>query len=86
MKFVEAVNLIESRYGMQAFDHLEDYSEDEAVQILLEERKQSRAKNRQEMCKRQRPRAACTQKDDRGRVCLCGYSGSNGFGHDRSSS
>ena len=46
MKFVEAVNLIESRYGMQAFDHLEDYSEDEAVQILLEERKQSRAKNK----------------------------------------
>ena len=27
MKFVEAVNRIESEYGKQAFDHLEDYAE-----------------------------------------------------------
>lgn len=44
MRFVEAVNWIEKRYGMQAFDHLEDYAEDEAAQILLEERERSRAK------------------------------------------
>lgn len=44
MKFVEAVNLIEGKYGAQAFDHLEDYAEDKAAQILLEERKRSRAK------------------------------------------
>ncbi|MCF2543740.1 hypothetical protein I6E08_00645 [Ligilactobacillus ruminis] len=58
MKFVEAVNLIESRYGMQAFDHLEDYSEDEAVQILLEERKQSRAKNKKKCARGKDPGAA----------------------------
>lgn len=44
MKFVEAVNRIEEKYGKQAFDHLEDYAEDKAAQILLEERKRSRAK------------------------------------------
>lgn len=44
MKFVEAVNRIEERYGTQAFDHLKDYAEDKAAQILLEERKRSRAK------------------------------------------
>lgn len=41
MRFVEAVNWIEKCYGMQAFDHIEDYADDEAVQILLEERKRS---------------------------------------------
>lgn len=44
MKFVEAVNLIEEKYGKQAFGHLEDYAEDEAAQLLLEERKRSSAK------------------------------------------
>lgn len=44
MKFVEAVNWVEKKYGAQAFDHLEDYAEDKAAQILLEERKRSRAK------------------------------------------
>lgn len=44
MKFVEAVNLIEEKYDAQAFDHLEDYADDEAVQILLEERKRSSSK------------------------------------------
>lgn len=44
MRFVEAVNWIEKCYGMQAFDHIEDYADDEAVQILLEERKRSSSK------------------------------------------
>ena len=44
MKLVEAVNLIEEKYSAQAFDHLEDYAEDKAAQILLEERKRLRAK------------------------------------------
>lgn len=46
MKFVEAVNRIESEYGKQAFDHLEDYAENEAAQILLEERKRSSSKSK----------------------------------------
>ena len=46
MKFVEAVNLIEEKYSAQAFDHLEDYAEDKAAQILLEERKRLRARIR----------------------------------------
>lgn len=86
MRFVEAVNWIEKCYGMQAFDHLEDYTEDKAAQILFRRTKTIKSKNQQEMCKRQGPRTICAQKDDRGRVCLCGYSGSNGFGHDRSPS
>lgn len=44
MKFVEAVNRVEEKYGKQAFDHLEDYAEDEAAQLLLEERKRSSTK------------------------------------------
>lgn len=44
MKFVEAVNQIEKKYGKQAFDHLEDYAEDEAAQLLLEDRKRSSTK------------------------------------------
>lgn len=44
MKFVEAVNRVEEKYGKQAFDRLEDYADDEAVQILLEERKRSSSK------------------------------------------
>ena len=48
MRFVEAVNLIEKKYGMQAFDHIEDYADDEAVQILLEERKTIKFKSQQE--------------------------------------
>ena len=46
MKFVEAVNRIESEYGKQAFDHLEGYAENEAAQILLEERKRSSSKSK----------------------------------------
>ncbi len=44
MKFVEAVNRVEEKYGKQAFDHLEDYAEDEAAQLLLEDRKRSSTK------------------------------------------
>ena len=44
MKFVEAVNRVEEKYGNQAFDHLEDYAEDEAAQLLLEDRKRSSTK------------------------------------------
>lgn len=39
MKFVEAVNWVEKKYGAQAFDHLEDYAEDEAAQMILREQK-----------------------------------------------
>jgi hypothetical protein len=86
MRFVEAVNWIEKCYGMQAFDHLEDYTEDKAAQILLEERKRSRAKTNKKCARGKDPGPFALKKDDRGRVCLCGYSGSNGFGHDRSPS
>ncbi len=52
MKFVEAVNLIEKKYGAQAFDHLENYAEDEAAQIILRERERGtqsrRRRNMQE--------------------------------------
>lgn len=58
MKFVEAVNLIEKKYGAQVFDHLEDYAEDEAAQILLEERKRSRAKTKKKGKRGKSPGAA----------------------------
>lgn len=58
MKFVEAVNRIESRYGKQAFDHLEDYAEDGTVQILLEERKRSNSKSKKKGKRGKNPGAA----------------------------
>lgn len=45
MKFVEAVNLIEKKYGVQAFDHLEDYA-DEAAQMILREQKKGHTKQK----------------------------------------
>lgn len=58
MKFVEAVNSVEERYGTQAFDHLKDYAEDEAVQILLEERKRSSSKAKKKSKRGKNPGAA----------------------------
>lgn len=58
MKFVEAVNRVESRYGKQAFDHLEDYAEDEAAQLLLEERKRSSTKTNKNSKRGKNPGAA----------------------------
>lgn len=58
MRFVEAVNWIEKCYGMQAFDHIEDYADDEAVQILLEERKRSSSKANKKSKRGKNPGAA----------------------------
>lgn len=57
MKFVEAVNSVEERYGTQAFDHLKDYAEDKSAQILLEERKRSRAKTNKKCARSKSPGA-----------------------------
>lgn len=46
MRFVEAVNRIEKRYGMQAFDHIKDYADDVAAKVIIEERKRASAKDR----------------------------------------
>ena len=80
MKFVEAVNLIESRYGMQAFDHLEDYSEDEAVQILLEERKQSRAKNNKKCARGKDPGPFALKKMIEGGYAYVDIAAATGLG------
>lgn len=58
MRFVEAVNWIEKCCGMQAFDHIEDYADDEAVQILLEERKRSSSKANKKSKRGKNPGAA----------------------------
>ncbi len=58
MKFVEAVNLIEKKYGAQAFDHLEDYAENEAAQLLLEKRKRSSSKTKKKGERGKSPGAA----------------------------
>lgn len=58
MKFVEAVNQVEKKYGKQVFDRLEDYAEDKAVQILLNERKQSSPKANKKSKKGKNPGAA----------------------------
>ena len=58
MKFVEAVNLVEEKYGTQAFDHLKDYAEDETAQILLEERKRSSSKAKKKNKRGKNPGAA----------------------------
>lgn len=55
MKFVEAVNRIESRYGKQAFDHLEDYAEDEAAQMILRERKKGHTKQKKKYARGKDP-------------------------------
>lgn len=57
MKFVEAVNQVEKKYGKQVFDRLEDYAEDKAVQILLDERKQSSPKANKKSKKGKNPGA-----------------------------
>lgn len=58
MKFVEAVNQIEKKYGKQVFDHLEDYAEDEAAQLLLEERKRLSSKANKKSKRGKNPGAA----------------------------
>lgn len=55
MKFVEAVNLIEKKYGAQAFDHLEDYAEDEAAQMILRERKKGHTKQKKKYARGKDP-------------------------------
>ena len=58
MRFVEAVNLIEKKYGAQAFDHLGDYAESEAAQMILEEQKRSITKTKKKGERGKSPGAA----------------------------
>lgn len=55
MKFVEAVNRVEEKYGKQAFDHLEDYAEDEAAQMILREREKGHAKQKKKYARGKDP-------------------------------
>lgn len=55
MKFVEAVNRVEEKYGKQAFDRLEDYAGDEAVQMILREREKGHAKQKKKCARGKDP-------------------------------
>lgn len=55
MKFVEAVNRVEEKYGKQAFDHLEDYAGDEAVQMILREREKGHTKQKKKYARGKDP-------------------------------
>lgn len=55
MKFVEAVNRVEEKYGKQAFDRLEDYAGDEAVQMILREREKGHAKQKKKYARGKDP-------------------------------
>nr|DAN87338.1 MAG TPA: hypothetical protein [Caudoviricetes sp.] len=55
MKFVEAVNWVEKKYGAQAFDHLEDYAEDEAAQMILREQKKGHTKQKKKYARGKDP-------------------------------
>ena len=80
MRFVEAVNWIEKCYGMQAFDHLEDYTEDKAAQILLEERKRSRAKTNKKCARGKDPGPFALKKMIEGGYAYVDIAAATGLG------
>lgn len=80
MKFVEAVNLIEKKYGKQAFDRLEDYAGDEAVQMILREREKGHAKQKKKYARGKDPGPFALKKMIEGGYAYVDIAAATGLG------
>lgn len=80
MKFVEAVNRVEEKYGKQAFDRLEDYAGDEAVQMILREREKGHAKQKKKCARGKDPGPLAFKKMIKGGYAYVDIAAATGLG------